>query len=177
MGNHRGFFMPRPRWPERGDVPWSPGPFRQSPFELARWMAGRGATEEQIRRHLAMTRPEMLPMNIARAAEFGYRWGNRVRSDQAINPDQRPVRSWMMRDSDQTPAYRFWVDVDFGIDETGTRNVRTVAIESERNLTYEQIYERASALFLEIAERYERFRGLPITDQTIFLLVHATRRS
>lgn len=134
-------------------------------------------SENEINQRLAIRFPEMLAMNRSRAAQFGARWGTRVRTDQAINPEARPERSWMLRRVNQETAYEYWVDITFTDDGGGQPTTRTVRVQSDRNLTYEQIYARAGDVFNDIAERYKKFQGLVIHDDTMFLVVYATRRS
>lgn len=169
--------MPRGQWPERGNVPWSGGLIHDNPFDVARLMGGRGATEAQIQERLGRWPVDIRGGGAGRAAELGARWGSRIRHDQASNVDARAPRSWLIVRPNTPSAYRWYIDVDFGVGPDGTRNVRTVVVDTDRIPSYTELYELAEQVYRDVSENYRRFRELELSDETLFTVVFATRRS
>lgn len=177
--------MPPPTNPFNSrQVPWNPSPWVNSPAGYARALGGQGYSRADIE-HFLRTSPniqdskgqQLRASEISRLATLGERWGARVMRDQMNNPNSKPMRSWMIRNSNLTHAYRYHLIYDFGVDSNGRRVARTVIIDSNQALTYAQALEQGRDAFRQLAARYAVYRIGNVDTDATGSVVHIERRS
>lgn len=161
-----------------GNMP--PGGLSGNRFRLARALARQGRSEEFIRNRLGNPNHPMRPAEIGRATSQASTWRDRMQSLERQGGDRQIPRAWMTRNTNLDSAYQWIVQVELlGRSRGGGRRdpsqFRTVAVNSARNLTLDQIAELALATWNEMASyRADNRRANSITKT---LILTAERRS